>query len=160
MQTNRAIGFGRIALAVAVSALALAACSNDAPAAGEESAPAPTAVAADNIDTLTGEKLASFTGDAAKGATDYLTCKTCHAIEAGVNKIGPSLNKVVGRKAGSVAGFSYTPANANSGITWTPEKLFQFLEGPQRVMPGTEMAYAGMPDPQKRANVIAYLQTN
>ena len=173
MRANRADGFGRVALAVAVSALALAACSKEAPAESEEAAataagdtapaaaaPAATAVAADNTDTLKGEKLASFTGDAAKGATDFLTCKTCHAIEAGVNKIGPSLNKVVGRKAGTVAGFSYTPANANSGITWTPEKLFQYLEGPQRVMPGTKMAYAGMSDPQKRANVIAYLQTN
>ena len=177
MQTNRVNGFGRVALAVAVSALALAACSKEAPAEGEEAAapaagatapaaaapaaaPAAIAVAADNTDTLKGEKLASFTGDAATAATDFLTCKTCHAIEAGVSKIGPSLNKVVGRKAGTAAGFSYTPANANSGITWTPEKLFQYLEGPQRVMPGTKMAYAGMSDPQKRANVIAYLQTN
>lgn len=157
MPINRVIGFGRMALAVAGSALALAACSSGAPDAGEEPG---SAVAADNTDTLTGEKLASFTGDAAKGATDYLACKTCHATEAGVNKIGPSLHKVVGRKAGTVAGFSYSPANANSGIAWTPEKLFQFLEGPQRVMPGTRMGYAGMSDPQKRANVIAYLQTN
>ncbi len=160
MPTNRVSGFGRVALAVAGSALALAACSKEAPADGEGAASAPTAVAADNTDTLTGEKLAGFTGDAAKGATDYLACKTCHATEAGVNKIGPSLHKVVGRKAGTVAGFSYSPANANSGITWTPEKLFQFLESPQRVMPGTRMGYAGMSDPQKRANVIAYLQTN
>lgn len=157
MPINRVSGFGRMALAVAGSALALAACSKGAPDAGEGAA---VAVAADNTDTLTGDKLASFTGDAAQGATDYLACKTCHAIEAGVNKIGPSLHKVVGRKAGTVAGFSYSPANANSGITWTPEKLFQFLEGPQRVMPGTRMSYAGMSDPQKRANVIAYLQTN
>ena len=172
MHANRVIGFGRVALVVAVSALALAACSKEAPAEGDEAAAPATAsaagevpaaaaaVAADNIDTLKGEKLASFTGDAAKGATDFLTCKTCHAIEAGVNKIGPSLSKVVGRTAGAVAGFSYTPANANSGITWTPEKLFQYLEGPQRIVPGTKMAFAGMSDPQKRANVIAYLQAN
>ncbi len=178
MHANRVIGFGRVALAVAVSALALAACSSEpadetgedaAPATAEApaaapaapaAAPAATAVAADNTDTLKGEKLASFTGDAAQGATDFLTCKTCHAIEEGVNKIGPSLHNVVGRKAGSVAGYSYTPANANSGITWTPEKLFQYLEGPQRIIPGTKMAYAGMADPQKRANVIAYLAAN
>lgn len=170
MPAERVIDPGRIALAVAASALALAACSKPAPDASEEAAapaveapaaaPAAPAVAADNTDTLKGEKLASFTGDAARGATDYLTCKTCHAIEEGVNKIGPSLHKVVGRTAGTVAGFSYTPANANSGITWTPEKLFQYLEGPQRIVPGTKMAFAGMADPQKRANVIAYLQAN
>jgi len=157
MPTDRVIRFGRVALALAGSALVLAACSKEAPDAGEGAA---AAVAADNTDTLAGEKLASFTGDPAKGATDYLACKTCHAIEAGVNKIGPSLHKVVGRKAGTVAGFSYSPANANNEIVWTPEKLFQFLEGPQRIMPGTKMGYAGMSDPQERANVIAYLQTN
>jgi len=168
MHADKAIGFGRVALAVAGSALLLAACPQGAsdetgeaaaPATAEAPAAAP-AVAADNTDTLKGEKLASFTGDAAQGATDFLTCKTCHAIEEGVNKIGPSLHNIVGRKAGTVAGFSYTPANANSGITWTPDKLFQFLEGPQRIMPGNKMAYAGMADPQKRANVIAYLQAN
>jgi cytochrome c len=65
---------------------------------------------------------------------------------------------VVGRAAGTVAGYTYSAANKNSGITWTPEKLFQYLEKPQRVVPGTKMAFPGIPDPQKRADVIAYLQ--
>lgn len=180
--SDSTVRFGRVALCVAVSALAVAACSKKAADssattttttatevanAGDATAPAATATpaaaaapAADNTDTLTGVKLASFTGDAAKGATDFITCKTCHAIEAGVNKIGPSLHNVVGRKAGSIAGYSYSAANKGSGITWTPEKLFQYLEGPQRVVPGTKMSYAGIPDPQKRADVIAYLQAN
>ena len=67
---------------------------------------------------------------------------------------------VVGRAAGTIAGFDYTPANKNSGITWTPEKLFQYLENPQRIVPGTKMIFPGFPDPQKRADVIAYLQAN
>ena len=124
-------------------------------------APAATAaVAADNTDTLTGVKLASYTGDATKGAADFMTCKTCHAIEVGVNKIGPSLHGVVGRKAGSIAGYAYSAANKGSGITWTEDKLFQYLEKPQRVVPGTKMSYPGLTDPQKRADVIAYLKTN
>lgn len=117
-------------------------------------------MAADNANTLSGAKLAAYTGDAVKGASAFLECKTCHAVEEGVDKIGPSLHGVVGRKAGSIASFSYSAANKGSGITWTPEKLFQYLENPQRVVPGTKMTYVGMPDPQKRADLIAYLKTN
>ena len=173
---------GRLALCTAAAALAVTACSEKpadqsasapaatttttttetaaAPAAGAGAPPAAGAPAADNTDTISGVKFASYTGDAAKGETAFVTCKTCHAIEAGVNKIGPSLHKVVGRKAGEIAGYTYTPANKNSGITWSAEKLFQYLENPQRVVPGTKMAFAGIPDPQKRADVIAYLQAN
>jgi len=168
----------RLALGVAMSALALAACSKGAdqnePAAtataattadaGAATAPAAPAAApapaADNTDTLSGAKFASFTGDAAKGKVAFVTCQTCHSIDPGVNKIGPSLHEVVGRKAGIEPGFTYTAANKNSGITWTEEKLFQYLENPQRVVPGTKMTFAGFSDPQKRADVIAYLKAN
>lgn len=168
--------FGRLMLCVAVPALALSACSKEpAPAAdtadttpaadtatanAAPAAPAAAAApAADNTDTVAGVKLAAYTGDAAKGKTAFLTCQTCHAVEEGVNKIGPSLHAVVGRAAGTVAGYSYTPANKDSGITWSEDKLFQYLENPQRVVPGTKMAFAGFADPQKRADVIAYLKT-
>ncbi|AJP74758.1 c-type cytochrome [Sphingomonas hengshuiensis] len=165
---------GRVTLSVAASALALAACSQgseekaEAPvAAATEGAATPVAAAptaapapaADNTDTLTGVKLAAYTGDAAKGKTDFVTCATCHSVDPGVNKIGPSLHAIVGRKAGTIAGFTYSAANKDSGITWTPEKLFQYLEKPQRVVPGTKMAFPGFSDPQKRADVIAYLQS-
>lgn len=169
--------FGGLTLALAASSLAVSACgkkeaapadttaSTDvaataAPAAAPAAPAAAAAPAADNVDTLSGAKFASFTGDATKGEAVFVTCKTCHAIEAGVNKIGPSLHGVVGRKAGSIAGFAYSAANSGSGITWTPEKLFQYLEAPQRVVPGTKMSFAGLPDPQKRADVIAYLKAN
>jgi len=136
-----------------------AAATTTETAAAPAAAPAAAKVAADNTDTVSGVKLASYTGDAAAGKTNFAICMTCHAIEAGVNKIGPSLHGVVGRKAGTIAGFTYSAANKDSGITWTPEKLFQYLEGPQRIVPGTKMSYAGMADPQKRADVIAYLET-
>jgi cytochrome c len=172
--------FGTIVFLAAASALALTACSKQAadepktsetaaaaPDAAAPAAPAaaPTAAAAaapapDNVDTLSGVKYAGYTGDAAKGKTAFITCQTCHAVEPGVNKIGPSLHAVVGRQAGTVPGFNYSPANKNSGITWTPEKLFQYLESPQRVVPGTKMVFPGISDPQKRADVIAYLQSN
>lgn len=128
-----------------------------APAAG---APAAAAPSADNTDTTDGSKLADFTGNAEKGKVVFLQCKTCHVRDEGVNRIGPSLAGIVGRQAGTIAGFAYTDANKNSGITWTPEKLFQYLENPQRVVPGTKMAFAGLPKPQDRADVIAYLQSD
>ena len=173
MRSGSATRVGRLALCVAISSLALAGCSKkdtsadttSTPAAPAETevAAAPTAApapAADNTDTISGVKYASYTGDAAKGKIAFITCQTCHSVDAGVNKIGPSLHAVVGRKSGSIAGYTYSPANKNSGITWTPEKLFQYLESPQRVVPGTKMTFTGFPDPQKRADVIAYLQTN
>lgn len=171
---------GRIALGVAISVFALAACSQKpaeeaatAPAA-EPTAAAPAAEAAantaapaaaaaagavtpDNVDTLSGAKFASFTGDAAKGEKAFIACKVCHAPDK--NMIGPMLKGIVGRAAGTVEGYTYSTANKNSGITWSPEKLFQYLEKPQRVVPGTKMTYPGMTDPQMRADTIAYLQT-
>lgn len=138
--------------------------SAEAPAAATNTAAAtpaaaPAAPAADDTATVSGAKLADFTGDPAKGEAVFIQCKTCHVTEAGVNRIGPSLHGVVGRKASTVAGYAYSEANHNSGITWTPEKLFQYLENPQRVVPGTKMAFAGIADPQKRADLIAWLGT-
>lgn len=151
----------------------LAACSggSETPAAEENAAapaadapaatPTPAAAeapAADNTDTLDGTKFADMTGVAAEGEKVFIQCKTCHVKEAGQNRVGPSLAGIVGRAAGTVEGFNYSPANKNSGITWTPEKLFQYLEKPARVVPGTKMVFAGLPDAQKRADLIAYLQ--
>ncbi len=182
MKSVPTIRLTKLTVGVALAALTLAGCSGASDnsgstastetAAANTAAPADTAaapaaapsaaaaaVAADNTDTTDGTKLASFTGDAAKGKTAFATCSTCHAVEAGVNKIGPSLHAVVGRAAGTVAGYSYSAANKNSGITWTEDKLFQYLQNPQRVVPGTKMAFAGWSDAQKRADVIAYLKT-
>jgi cytochrome c len=154
-----------------VALLALPACSKKAeddaapaaetPAATANAATpaAATAPAADNTDTLDGSKFASFTGDAAAGEKVFLNCKTCHSSEAGKNMVGPSLHAIQGRTSGQVPGFSYSTANKNSGIVWSDEKLFQYLEAPQRVIPGTKMTYTGVKDPQQRANVIAYLNT-
>ncbi len=120
---------------------------------------ASSAPAADDTTTLTGVTLAEFTPDAAAGESAFVQCQTCHAVEPGVNRIGPSVHGIVGREAGTVPDYNYTPANANSGIVWTPEKLFQYLENPQRVIPGTKMAFGGITDPQQRANLIAWLET-
>jgi cytochrome c len=132
-----------------------------APAAAPVAAPAPTvasAPAATDVTTVDGTTFASFTGDAVAGKLVFAQCRTCHVTDPGVNKTGPSLAGIVGRKAGSAPGFTYSTANSGSGITWTKEKLFQYLENPQRVVPKTKMIFAGLSDAQKRANVIAYLE--
>jgi cytochrome c len=102
---------------------------------------------------------ASLTGDAAKGETLYAQCRACHMLEAGKNGVGPSLHGIIGRPAGQVPGYVYTPANKNSGLTWDEETLFAYLADPRKIVPGTKMAYAGMKDAQSRADVIAYLKT-
>lgn len=98
-------------------------------------------------------------GNAANGEKAFVVCKTCHVVEAGKNRIGPSLYGVVGRKSGSVPGYTYSAANKAKGVVWTPQVLYVYLENPMKYIPGTKMTYAGLKDPQKRADVIAYLQT-
>ena len=121
--------------------------------AASPSAPAPSDTA-----TTDGTELASFDGDATAGEKAFAACRTCHVVVPGQNRIGPSLHGIVGRTAGSIEGYKYTAANKNSGIIWTEEKLFQYLEKPQRVIPGTKMAYAGQRDVKTRADLIAYLK--
>ena len=160
-----------IACLVALSAM-LAACSGgsdgEADTSAQAEAPAPAAPApaapagppaATDVSTLDGSSFASFTGNAANGKLVFTQCRMCHVTDAGVNKIGPSLHNIIGRTAGTASGYTYSAANAGAGFVWTKEKLFQFLEKPQRVMPQTKMIYAGLPDAQKRADLIAYLET-
>jgi cytochrome c len=87
-------------------------------------------------------------------------CMACHiATQTGPTRLGPSLFGIVGRRAGTIEGFRYSQANRNSNATWTPDVLFQYLENPRQFIPGTTMAFAGIRDPQERANLIAYLET-
>ena len=90
-------------------------------------------------------------------------CKVCHNFAKGQpNKIGPNLHGVVGRKAGAVAGFSYSAAmktKAAGGLVWNAATLDPWLAAPAKYMPGTKMAYAGLKDPAQRKAVIAYLAT-
>ena len=159
-----------LGLAACTAALLLAACggSEGEPTATEDSASEATPVveeaatgnpAADDVSTVDGTTLADFTGDPAAGEKVFMQCRSCHVVEPGVNRVGPSLAGIVGHSAGVVAGYNYSSANANSGITWTPEKLNQYLENPRRVMRGTKMAFAGLRNGQDRADVIAYLSS-
>lgn len=98
-------------------------------------------------------------GNAAAGAKVFVQCKTCHVTDKGVNRIGPSLAGVVGRKSGTVPGYKYSAANLKSGVVWTAPTLYKYLEAPMKFMPGTKMTFGGLKKPQDRADVIAFLKT-
>jgi cytochrome c len=99
-------------------------------------------------------------GDPTAGKEVFNQCVSCHSIAAGENRVGPSLHGIIGRKAGQIPGFHYSDANKNSGFVWTEQELYAYLASPQKVLPGTYMTFIGVSDPQKRADVIAYLQEN
>ena len=97
--------------------------------------------------------------DAAAGEKVFSTCKLCHQIgENAKNAVGPVLNGVIGRKAGSVPGYSYSDANKNSGITWDEATFREYIKDPKAKVPGTKMAYAGLKDEQKINDLVAFLK--
>ncbi len=98
-------------------------------------------------------------GDAANGEEIFAKCKACHTVEAGKNKVGPSLAGVVGRKSGTAEGFNYSDAMKNAGLTWDEATLNTYLTAPKKLVPGTKMAFPGLPNEQDRLDVIAYLNS-
>jgi len=97
-------------------------------------------------------------GDAKHGQKLFEECRACHAVERGVNGVGPSLYGVFGRKAAELDDFRYSPALKRSGITWTPQTLDAYIADPQKAVPANRMPYAGMPEARDRADLLAYLQ--
>ena len=102
-------------------------------------------------------------GNAADGAEVFKKCRACHDVgPEAKNKVGPMLNGVIGRTAGTVPQFAYSEANKTAGakgLAWSEESLAKYLEDPRAFMPGTKMAFAGLKDPQDRSDLIAYLKT-
>lgn len=94
-------------------------------------------------------------GDPAAGEALYSRCAGCHAIE--YNRTGPKHCGILGRRAGSVPGYEYSPAMKRSRLVWSGQTLNRFLADPLRTVPGTTMTYAGVPDAKERADLIAYL---
>ena len=99
-------------------------------------------------------------GDPAAGEALFKQkCAICHSPVQGTNKIGPSLYGVVGRKAGSLAGYSYSDAMKNANRTWDATTLSDYLTNPREKIPGVKMIFAGLPNETDRQNVIAYLSS-
>jgi len=102
-------------------------------------------------------------GDAERGATLFTRqCKACHQIgEGAINRVGPHLNGVFGRRAGGLADFKYSKPMARmgaDGLTWTLETLDAYIENPKALVSGTRMNYRGLPDAEARAALMAYLR--
>jgi nitrite reductase (NO-forming) len=96
-------------------------------------------------------------GDPAAGQKVFRKCQACHSLEPGHNLIGPSLGGIIGRKAGSEPGFSYSPAMKNANITWTPQNLATYLADPQKMVPGNRMPFPGLKSEHDRDDVLAFL---
>jgi cytochrome c len=97
--------------------------------------------------------------DAAAGEKVFAQCRACHQIgETAKNAVGPILNGVIGRKAGSIAGFSYSDANKNSGITWDEATFRDYIKDPKAKIPGTKMIFPGVKDPKQIDDLVAYLK--
>ena len=98
--------------------------------------------------------------DAAAGEKVFLVCKACHQVGASAkNAVGPVLNGLFGRKAGTVEGYSYSDGNKKSGIVWDEATFSEYIKDPKAKVPGTKMAFAGIKDEQKIKDLTAYLHT-
>ena len=99
-------------------------------------------------------------GDPAAGKAAFSQCAICHKADKGAgNGVGPNLFGVVGRKAASLPGFEYSGPLKASGITWTADKLQEWVAGPAKMVPGTKMAFPGITSKATQRNVVAYLES-
>jgi cytochrome c len=98
---------------------------------------------------------AAAAADAKRGEELYARCAACHALA--FDRVGPRHCGLIGRRAGSVQGFEYSPAMKNSRLVWNARTLDRFIADPPGSLPGTAMTYAGIKDAAERADLIAYL---
>ncbi|MGE0768324.1 MAG: cytochrome c family protein [Hyphomicrobiaceae bacterium] len=93
------------------------------------------------------------------GAEVFKKCRACHQIgENARNAVGPVLNGLIGRKAGTIEGFNYSDANKNSGVTWDEESFAKYIRDPRAAIPGTKMAFAGLKDAEDIKDLTAFLK--
>ena len=105
-----------------------------------------------------GTAVAAAPQSAATPPAAFAVCASCHAVAPGRSGVGPSLAGVWERQAGSAPGYAYSEALKQSGIVWNAQTLDQWLKGPLQMVPGTKMVI-GLPNPEARQAVIAYLET-
>lgn len=97
--------------------------------------------------------------DVGAGEKVFMQCRPCHQVgEAAKNIVGPSLNGLFGRKAGTVEGYEYSASNRASGIVWDETTFAEYIKNPKAKIPGTKMAYAGLKDEKRVQDLIAFLK--
>jgi cytochrome c len=127
---------GRIFLTLLLT-LALAACGDDSDGA---------------------EAVVDENPQLAAGHSAFQMCASCHILDEERHRAGPHLVGIFGREAGGASGFRYSAAMTESGIVWDNDSLDEFLAQPRGIIPGKRMAFAGLRDPQQRADLIEYLR--
>jgi cytochrome c len=96
-----------------------------------------------------------------RGQLMFILCRTCHDLEPDLpHKAGPNLHGIIGRKAGSIAGFKFSDAMVKSSVVWTPETMDAWIKQPTALVPGSAMALAGLPSDADRASIIAWMLAN
>lgn len=117
------------------------------------------ALATIGLGTLAFVSSACAAEDVSAGAKVFAQCSACHAVGEGAqNSVGPVLNGVVGRPAGTYPGYRYSSAMRKSGLTWDEATLSKYLRAPDKVLPGTKMAFPGVASDADLAAVIAFLK--
>ena len=97
--------------------------------------------------------------DVAAGESSFRKCLPCHDVgEDAKNKVGPELNGLDGRKAGTAEGFNYSDANKNSGLTWNEAVFKDYIKDPRAKIPGTKMIFPGIKNEKEAADLWAYLK--
>jgi cytochrome c len=108
---------------------------------------------------LAASTAAASAQDVAAGEQSFKKCLPCHSVGEGAkNKVGPELNGLDGRKAGTTEGFNYTEANKNSGLTWDESVFKDYIKDPRAKIPGTKMVFAGIKNEQEVNDLWAYLK--
>lgn len=109
--------------------------------------------------TLAATAGAAYAQDPKAGEDVFKKCRVCHQVgENAKNAVGPKLNGLFGRPAGSVEGFNYSQANKGSGVVWTEENFRKYIVDPKAFIPGTKMAFAGLKEQKDVDDVVAYLK--
>ena len=103
---------------------------------------------------------AAHAQDVAAGEQSFKKCLACHRVGEGAkNLVGPELNGLDGRKSGSVAGYSYSDANKNSGLTWSEATFKDYIKDPRAKIPGTKMIFPGIKNEKEAGDLWAYLKS-
>jgi cytochrome c len=89
------------------------------------------------------------------------SCRTCHSLKAGDNRLGPSLHGIIGAKAGQSAGYPYSQSLRQSGVTWDEATLDRWIGNPEAVIPNNNMKpYSGLADAAVRKKIVEFLKSN
>ena len=128
-----------------------------APAPAQHAMPMPGTAQQTSGQAAPPASTSSGAGDAAAGRQVFRKCQACHSLEAGKNLVGPSLAGVIGRKAGTLPNFNFSPSMKQANITWDAKTLDAYLADPQKQVPGNRMPFPGLKTDHDRTDVIAYL---